>query len=146
MEEHSAYNFPPPDLMDLMVTAYFNEFNMYTPLLHRPSFERNIRQKLHLRDSGFAAVLLMTCALGARACDDPRVLLASEREETRRRAKARGGTGTEEEDKTFHSAGWEWFIQVQRTKLAMSFVPPRTYDLQIAYVSTGTSPRMTGMR
>lgn len=134
MEDRSTFDFPPADLLDSLVSSYFDWFNIYTPLLHRPSFERNIREKTHLHDPGFGAVLLMVCALGSRVSDDPRVLLAAEREEATKWASDRRDGGKEQDEGTYHSAGWEWFKQVQSSRLAMSFVPARLYDLQIAYV------------
>lgn len=135
-KERLTLTFPPPDLLDVLITTYFDQYDVYTPLLHRPSFERNVREGLHLRDSGFGSVLLMACALAARSVDDPRVLLPSEREEAIRWAE---DAGKELPEPTFHSAGWQWFTQVQKTRLAMSFVPPGLYDLQIAYVRGSSS-------
>jgi Fungal specific transcription factor domain len=53
------------------VDAFFEEFNLYWPLLHRPSFEHAIACGLHLREESFAAVLLMVCAVTARRSQDP---------------------------------------------------------------------------
>jgi hypothetical protein len=39
---------------------------VYTPLLHRPSFEKSIYDGLHHQDSAFGAVVLAICAHGAR--------------------------------------------------------------------------------
>ena len=74
-----------------------------------------MREGLYFRDDGFAYVLLLVCALGARFTDDPRVLL--------------------EGYNTRHSAGWAYFQQAQSALEVVSYAPPRLYDLQIACVS-----------
>ncbi|KAI0741238.1 fungal-specific transcription factor domain-containing protein [Irpex lacteus] len=104
-------SFPPPDLLASLVDLYFNKCNLYLPLLHRPTFEQSIADNLHLQDEGFGLVLLLVCALGARFSDDPRVILQ--------------GSNSQ------HSAGWEWFRQVQWIRRSL-LSPPRLYDLQVA--------------
>ena len=68
--------------------------NVYLPIFHRPTFEEELRQCLHLRDPEFGAVVLLVCAIGARLSDDPRVL----------------SEGTDD----WHSAGFKWFSQIMR--------------------------------
>jgi hypothetical protein len=41
--------FPPPLLLERLVDAYFLHMNIFLPLLHRPTFERGIREGLHLQ-------------------------------------------------------------------------------------------------
>ncbi|OBZ66208.1 hypothetical protein A0H81_13860 [Grifola frondosa] len=103
-------DFPPPDLLDLLIDFYFVNMNDYVPLLHRPTFEKGIKDGLHLRDEGFGSVVLLVCANGSRFTDDPRVLLE-------------GFLST-------HSNGWKWFQQVQMVRKSL-LAPPRLYDLQI---------------
>ncbi|KAJ7643219.1 fungal-specific transcription factor domain-containing protein [Mycena rosella] len=67
------YVFPEADLMFALVDNYFIHTNLYFPLLHRPTFERCIADKMHLRDESFGAVLLLVCAIGSRFSNDPRV-------------------------------------------------------------------------
>ncbi|KIK66923.1 hypothetical protein GYMLUDRAFT_239127 [Collybiopsis luxurians FD-317 M1] len=86
------YTFPEPDLLVQLVDAYFANLNIYLPLLHRPTFERSLHERLHYRDDAFAAVVLLVCAVGSRYVDDPRVLL----------------DGVD----AWHSAGWRYFNQV----------------------------------
>ena len=123
--------FPEPDLIDSLVDSYFAETNIYLPLLHRPTFENNIREGLHRRDADFGCVLLLVCALGARASDDPRVLLDPDRE--------MGELSQEEQERTrkwqWHSAGWKWFVQVQDSKSLLNSAAPTLADLQILSVS-----------
>ncbi|KIP05402.1 hypothetical protein PHLGIDRAFT_60579, partial [Phlebiopsis gigantea 11061_1 CR5-6] len=104
-------NFPPEDLMTDLIELYFTRFNIGVPLLHRPTFEKGIVDDLHHRDEGFGSTVLLVCAMGARWSEDPRVILP--------------GTNSG------HSAGWEWFRQVQWVRRSL-LSPPRLYDLQIS--------------
>ena len=101
--------------MEHLVENYFANFNIYMPILHRKLFETNIRDGLHLVDEGFGAIVLLTCALGAKFSNDPRVRL--------------------EDFDDPHSAGWKWFRPVQVSRKAIRLQRPRLYDLQIACVS-----------
>jgi hypothetical protein len=86
-------------------------FNQELPLLHRPTFERSISERLHFHDPAFGTVVLLVCALGSRHVDDPRVYLPGH---------------------TQRSAGWAWFNQVDISRRDL-FRPPRLYDVQ-AYI------------
>ncbi|KAF8216525.1 fungal-specific transcription factor domain-containing protein [Mycena galopus ATCC 62051] len=103
------YNFPPSDLAASLVDLYFAHINLLLPLLHRPTFARDLAAGLHLTNDGFAATYLLVCAIGARYSSDPRVLLDGS-------------------DNLF-SCGWRWFEQLQlmRDPLGPS---PCLYDLQ----------------
>lgn len=112
------YTFPSHDLLSSLVELYFANMNIYLPILHRPIFEDQLRQCLHLRDAEFGAVVLLVCAIGARLSNDPRVLTE----------------GTND----WHSAGFQWFSQIIRfgDTLAPSFdvhqlqaVTVRVYDV-----------------
>ncbi len=48
--------------------------NPILPILHRPTFVKNVADGLHLRDENFAATLLFVLAVASRHSDDPRVL------------------------------------------------------------------------
>lgn len=106
-------NFPPEDLMTELVDLFFERANLFMPLLHRPTFEKGLKDGLHFREEGFGSTVLLVCALGARFSDDPRVIL--------------------EGSNSQHSAGWVWFRQVQWIKRSL-LAPPTLYDLQIAAV------------
>jgi Fungal specific transcription factor domain len=108
------YQFPPSDLLVLLVDLYFANMNSFLPLLHRLTFEKSLREGLHHRDDGFGAVVLLVSAVGCRFSDDPRVILE--------------GTNST------HSAGWAWFHQVQMVRRSL-FSPPSLYDLQVYCVS-----------
>ncbi|KAL0953207.1 hypothetical protein HGRIS_004462 [Hohenbuehelia grisea] len=103
------YSFPETDLIASLVDLYFANFNAYFPLLHRPTFERSVAEGLHLKDDGFAAVVILVCANGARFSDDPRILLDG--------------------NDSYHSCGWKWFAQVQMVRKSL-LTPPSLYDLQ----------------
>ncbi|KAJ7836530.1 fungal-specific transcription factor domain-containing protein [Mycena leptocephala] len=108
------YNFPPPDLATSLVELYFTHINLLLPLLHRPTFARDLAAGLHLTNDGFAATFILVCAIGARFSSDPRVLL----------------DGTD----NLHSSGWRWFEQLQLMRNPLG-PPPCLYDLQFSALS-----------
>lgn len=110
IQRNRPYVFPPPDLMSQLVNLYFQELNIYLPVLHRPTFERSIQSQLHFRDNGFASALLLVCAIGARWSSD-------------KRACVYGGSCKKE------SRGWAWFNDVQEQRIAYTSFPG-LYDLQ----------------
>ncbi|KAJ3495824.1 hypothetical protein NLJ89_g10571 [Agrocybe chaxingu] len=103
------YTFPEPDLAKDLLNLFFEGLNLHLPLLHRPSFERSVRDGLHYTNEGFAAVYLLVCAVGARFSNDPRVRV----------------DGVE----SYLSAGWKWFNQVEIGKTSLLSLPS-LYDLQ----------------
>ncbi|KAM5544331.1 hypothetical protein V8D89_001991 [Ganoderma adspersum] len=103
-------SFPPRDLLDGLVDLYFHHMNGHWPLLHEPTFKNTVAAGQHLRNGGFGATVLLVCAIGARFTRDPRVLL----------------DGSDHH----HSAGWKWFLLVDRLR-RMSFAPAKIYDVQI---------------
>ncbi|KAJ6596960.1 fungal-specific transcription factor domain-containing protein [Mycena vulgaris] len=114
-DDKPQYTFPEADLLTNLVELYFVNVNCYYPVLHRPTFERKVHDKLHLRDHRFAATLLMVCTLGSRHSDDPRVLL---------------------EDQTgYHSAGWKWHNQVRVIPKHLIY-KPNLYELQTIALSS----------
>ncbi|KDQ55775.1 hypothetical protein JAAARDRAFT_195593 [Jaapia argillacea MUCL 33604] len=109
-EESPIYEFPPPDLLLTLVDLYFNNANLISPLLHRPTFENNVRTGLHKRDERFGQILLVVCAIGSRHSDDPRVLA--------------------DDTPQPQSSGWKWFNQAQTVRKSL-LAPPTLYDLQL---------------
>ncbi|VDC07913.1 unnamed protein product [Peniophora sp. CBMAI 1063] len=93
VQELDPLRFPDQDLMDELIEHYFTNINIFTPVLHRPTFDEDLRTFLHLRERNFGCVVLLVCALGSRFSSDPRVLV--------------------EGDQTWYSAGWKWFIQTR---------------------------------
>lgn len=106
------YDFPEEELMHMLVERYFAENNTMIPLLHQPSFNAGLAQGLHLKEDGYARVLLLVCAVGSSGVDDPRVLL---------------------DPASSLSAGWKWFNQVLLGGVAL-FAQPSLYDVQICVV------------
>ncbi|KZT07891.1 uncharacterized protein LAESUDRAFT_724358 [Laetiporus sulphureus 93-53] len=114
LEPHKPGSFPNEDLLWKLVNLYFDYQNVYMPVLHRPTFDANIRDNLHLRDEGFGSTVLLVCANGVRFSDDPRVVLLDE----------------ESGEKIPFSRGWQWFRQVHMIR--KSFLsPPQLHDIQI---------------
>ncbi len=100
--------------MSSLIDLYFENYNVYMPLLHRPTFEKSMQQGLHLINESFGAIVLLTCALGAKFSDDPRTLLNMT---------------------NMHSAGWKWFKYVQESRKAFRGANVCLYDVQIFAVS-----------
>ncbi|KAJ3733132.1 hypothetical protein DFJ43DRAFT_1069396 [Lentinula guzmanii] len=109
-----TYNFPESDLLASLINAYFDNVNIILPVLHRPTFERSMREKLHYCDEMFAAIVLLVCAVASRYVEDRRVLL----------------DGVD----SWHSCGWKYFNQVQVVRKSL-LAPPTLYDLQFYCLS-----------
>lgn len=99
-----------------LIQLYFYQNNIYLPLLHRPTFEKQFQNGLHLRDSGFACVLLLVCAIASRFSDDPRVLQLDSNVNL-------------DETRSQQRAGWKYFDQVQMQRKSL-ITPASLYDLQ----------------
>ncbi|KAJ7849906.1 fungal-specific transcription factor domain-containing protein, partial [Mycena leptocephala] len=98
--------------------------NIYLPLLHRPTFERGLAEGLHLRDDGFAATVLVVCAIGSRWSMDPR-------------ATAAGLT-----------CGWEFlFLSRVRFMFWCPFVhsPTHVSQLAVTFLAGSSSPQACRM-
>ncbi|KIY63794.1 hypothetical protein CYLTODRAFT_446388 [Cylindrobasidium torrendii FP15055 ss-10] len=104
------YHFPHDELLTTLVDLYFNNVNTYMPLLHRPTFERSIRESKHLIDLKFAETVLLVCAIGSRYCDDLCVRLDDALD-------------------TPFSAGWKYYMQVPAVNVN-PLSRPNQYDLQ----------------
>ncbi|KAK7045024.1 fungal-trans domain-containing protein [Favolaschia claudopus] len=105
------YEFPPDDLLQHLVNIYFQQINIFWPILHRPSFEKSLADGLHRRDPLFGAVVLAVCSVASRNSPDPRVLLTCEH----------GGL----------SAGWRWFRQIRRPFTGQTVKGATLYELQL---------------
>jgi hypothetical protein len=106
--ERPIQSFPVPSVLSHLVDVYFTRINVFLPLLHRPTFELNLKDELHFRDYGFGSVLLLVCANASRYSDDPRIFSQSNAE----------------------AAGWMWFNQVTIFN-GMRPEASCLYDLQI---------------
>ncbi|KAI0737553.1 fungal-specific transcription factor domain-containing protein [Daedaleopsis nitida] len=105
----SPTHFPNLESLRKLVDSYFTHFNLYLPLLHRPTFEKDIETGLYLRDRECAAIVLLVCAIGSIWIDSPRNI---------------------HEELTVGSRGREWFDQV-RYEPCRVFNPPRLHDVQV---------------
>ncbi|KAH6913339.1 fungal-specific transcription factor domain-containing protein [Coprinopsis sp. MPI-PUGE-AT-0042] len=128
---HSVYTFPEPDLLDTLLLAYEEWVHPQLPLLHWPSFLRDVRQQRHISDSGFGRVLLAACAVASRFVDDDRVLTID----------------PENPDWSGPSAGWKYLAQ---TPLVVHTVIDRVEIMDLQYYALtvfyflGTSAPHTG--
>ncbi|KAJ6472406.1 fungal-specific transcription factor domain-containing protein [Mycena sanguinolenta] len=121
--------FPDPDLLSALINLYFSRKNLYSPILHRPTFERSIADGLHTRDVTFGSVVLLVCAIASRYSDDIR--LQQETEPLRR--------------------GWQFFDQITHSEHI--FQTTTIYHLQyyclaasfLAYSSPSTCWALIGM-
>ncbi|KAK0486420.1 fungal-specific transcription factor domain-containing protein [Armillaria novae-zelandiae] len=108
------YDFPEEDFMLSLVNLYFTNHNCYLPLLHRPTFENDLKTGLHRIDYMFAGTVLLVCALGARNSYDPRVFDGCNKE-----------------------AGWQWFEQITPFRTSLQDRSTTTlYELQIHCLSS----------
>ncbi|KAJ7466202.1 fungal-specific transcription factor domain-containing protein [Mycena galericulata] len=112
--ERPQHVFPDDDLLQALVTIYFEQINPIVGILHSPSFLQSIADGLHFRDADFGAVVLVVCAMASRFSADPRVYLE--------------GAGSK------HSAGWKWFGQVRPLRTSFS-VEPSLHRLQLICLS-----------
>ncbi|VDB91224.1 unnamed protein product [Peniophora sp. CBMAI 1063] len=124
--KQTPFIFPDPDLLKHLTESYFTTSHLISPILHRGTYEKDLAAGKHLKDVGFASVVLLVCAIGARMSNDPRVLIDD--------------TG---EPRHLHSGGYEWYSQVQLVRNAALAVPT-LHDLQAVALGTaysvGTSP------
>ncbi|KZP00590.1 hypothetical protein CALVIDRAFT_533589 [Calocera viscosa TUFC12733] len=107
--------WPEEDLMNSLIELYFQNVNNFWPLLHRPTFDKLIAEKMHEKDMTFTAVVMLLLAVGSRFSDDNRVLL-------------------DPNTKFRHSAGWKYFEQVKSFRKTI-MARPTLFDLQIFVLS-----------
>ncbi|KAJ4475021.1 fungal-specific transcription factor domain-containing protein [Lentinula aciculospora] len=120
--------FPPHSLLVSLVDLFFVHRNPFLPLLHRPTFQRELDSHLHERDRGFGELVLSVCALGARFSSDERVFDDA------------APLGSDERG---HSAGWKYINQID----SMQAAHPKNalYKVQticniIVFLSSTSSP------
>ncbi|KAI0027785.1 fungal-specific transcription factor domain-containing protein [Vararia minispora EC-137] len=117
--------FPDPKLLQSLIDLYFERRNPFQPLLHRPTFEKDLTQGLHLRSPSFANVVMGMCACAARFSDDPRVLL----------------DGSE----SLHSAGWKYYNQMRTDRNSVLSTPNihdlQSYCLQVMFLQGSSTPQ-----
>ncbi|KAF9069865.1 fungal-specific transcription factor domain-containing protein [Rhodocollybia butyracea] len=108
--------FPEDQLLQDLVSVYFSELDPYFPLLHRTTFEQNIRVGIHFHDRSFGKVVLAVCALASRCLNDPRNSIP--------------GVPCPE-----FSVGWPWFKQIAVMQTTSFIDPPKVYNLQLFVLS-----------
>ncbi|KAJ7147907.1 fungal-specific transcription factor domain-containing protein [Mycena crocata] len=125
VDDKPQYTFPDGDLITSLVELYFSNVHPTLPLLHRPSFERSVKEDLHLRDHQFGALLLAVLALASRYSDDPRVFFP-------------GANST-------LSSGWSFFVQVQVISKSWREIPSlhefQLYCLASLYMHGSSVPQ-----
>jgi hypothetical protein len=112
--EDPRFMFPEPELMHSLFESYFENLNLFAPLLHKPSFLASVKGGLHKTDPYFGAVVLLVCAIGAKMRPLPGTLFDTSRPD---------------------SAGWQWFSEVQRARKPF-LAAPRLEVLQMLVVSS----------
>ncbi|KAJ8089031.1 Gypsy retrotransposon integrase-like protein 1 [Marasmius tenuissimus] len=105
-----GYTFPPYDLLPTLVSLFFTNVHPLFPVLHKPTFEQGVNEGLHHRDTHYASVLLVVCALGSRYSFDLRVFEDGDRIEGRWDSSDQNNGYPK---KSRISAGWKWFRQVK---------------------------------
>ncbi|KAJ7758567.1 fungal-specific transcription factor domain-containing protein [Mycena maculata] len=110
-DQRPHYVYPANDLISSLLELYFTNVHPMVPVLHRPSFECAVTDRLHLTDTKFGATLLAVLALASRYSDDPRVLV----------------------DGNLLSSGWKFVAQVQTIS---NYFEPSLYEVQFYCLAT----------
>ncbi|KAH6899491.1 fungal-specific transcription factor domain-containing protein [Coprinopsis sp. MPI-PUGE-AT-0042] len=111
------YTFPEPDLLGHLIDCYFENSDLFMPVLHRPSFERSLEEGLHIKDRRFGGCVLAVCAVGARHSQDRRAI-------------------PEDVDPGLElGAGTQWFRQLGSDKQVVSSTPS-LHELQMYLLSS----------
>ncbi|KAL0576320.1 Gypsy retrotransposon integrase-like protein 1 [Marasmius crinis-equi] len=69
--QFASFSFPSEDLLRDLTEIYFKNINILLPLLHRPTFERQVNGGLHNENSMFGAVVLLLSAMYLRGSWSP---------------------------------------------------------------------------
>ncbi|KAJ7629448.1 fungal-specific transcription factor domain-containing protein [Mycena polygramma] len=116
--------FPEPDLLRILVDIFFAKVHIVLPFLYRPAFEKSLATGLHIVDHQFGSTVLGVCAVAAKYCDDPRVVLE----------------GTE----TRLSSGWQYYRQLQPTRRSLmrpfTLYEAQTICLCVFYLQGSSAP------
>ncbi|KAJ8088931.1 Gypsy retrotransposon integrase-like protein 1 [Marasmius tenuissimus] len=135
---YHRYTFPPPDLLPSLISLFFTNAHPIFPVLHEAIFEQGVKEGLHYKDTYFASVLLVVCAIGSRYCSDPRVLEDADEIEGYQEFDDRNNGRR----KSKISSGWKWFRQIKLTRAELG-TRASLYELQMyclaIYFLQGTS-------
>ncbi|KAI0819989.1 fungal-specific transcription factor domain-containing protein [Trametes gibbosa] len=115
--------FPPPDLSETLIQYYFQYNNNTFPLLHRPTFERQWRDRLYTHNVWFACVCMAIFGVASRWSSDPRVLPDEAADKV-------GAAG--ENDGIWTLAGWKYIAIGTKLHEARRSVllPPELFEIQ----------------
>ncbi|THU82565.1 hypothetical protein K435DRAFT_844343 [Dendrothele bispora CBS 962.96] len=110
-----TYTFPSPTHLRSLIITYFTQYNVYLPLLHRPTFERAVfEEELHLRDKTFGALVLVVCAIAT--CGSGGQGVEEEEDEDDVERRTRQGEREREQEREREGRrkglGWEWLQQI----------------------------------
>ncbi|KAK0207606.1 fungal-specific transcription factor domain-containing protein [Armillaria fumosa] len=105
-EDVPPLRFPPPDLLDHLVSIFLNTTNVHFFILHGPTFRREIAAGTHFSVRDFGNLVLGVCAVASRHSDDPRVGPPAQ-------------------------AGWEWYLQLRPIHLSRFSAPATLWELQL---------------
>ncbi|KAG6898174.1 hypothetical protein C0992_004161 [Termitomyces sp. T32_za158] len=118
-EETVIYEFPDAELLHELVGLYFECVNSHFPLLHRPTFEKALRDGLHYTNPHFGSTVLGVCAVASRYTNNQKVFLEGI-----------------ESDLT---AGWKWYSQIRQCWRSTAKIPS-LYSLAILYTHGTSQP------
>lgn len=112
--QEPRYTYPDQDLLQSLVSIYFDKLNPYYPVFHQPTFRRLLHSGEHLQNTDFGMTVLLVCACASIYSSDQRVMMPG--------------------DTSGLSAGWRFFSQVPMHRNKM-VVQANLYDLQYYAVS-----------
>ncbi|KAG2018165.1 nuclear protein [Coprinopsis cinerea AmutBmut pab1-1] len=125
------YKFPEADLLESLLAVYREQVHPQLPVLHWPSFLRDVRSGRHLREPGFGMVLLAVCANASRLTWDERVMMVDH----------------DNPDLSGPSAGWMFIAQTPLIRKSIvdqaTIIDLQYYALAVFYF-LGTSSPQTG--
>ncbi|KAF8208778.1 fungal-specific transcription factor domain-containing protein [Mycena galopus ATCC 62051] len=108
--QQPKYVYPDNDLIESLVQIYFACIHTTIPILHRPTFERNVAEGLHLTDTQFGGLLLSVLSVASRYSNDPRVFV---------------------DGNSSLSAGWTFATQIW---ILRRLFEPTLYEVQMYYM------------
>ncbi|KAK0203121.1 fungal-specific transcription factor domain-containing protein [Desarmillaria ectypa] len=119
-EDVPPLRFPPPDLLDHLVSIFLNTTNAHFFILHGPTFLREIAAGTHFSSRDFGNLVLGVCAVASRHSDDPHVGPLAQ-------------------------AGWEWYLQLRpihlsRFSTAATLWELQLYPLMVLFLYGSTTP------
>ncbi|KAJ7910397.1 transcription factor domain-containing protein, partial [Mycena leptocephala] len=107
--------FPADHLLE-SVSLYFSNVNPFLPILHRPTFEESMNQRLHMRDLGFGTIVVLVCSLGSLYLTEPTMSNIDRQK-----------------------LAWKWYNQVELCGHSLRH-PPTLYDIQAYCAGFPTIP------